>query len=213
VSSTGKEFDLFLQFAQHPGRVYTRAQLLDLVWGYGHEGYEHTVNAHINRLRTKIERDPRHPRYVLTVWGVGYKFTDRAVPTEASPHAYHALWQARRRTAWAALSDWWPVPRADAGHHEIVLSGGHAEAQPHPAQHLVAENMPLRGGQVDSKALQDMFHLLMVINPSIEVYLLDPQGTIPGLFCTSRPGPTAAGGPGTGAPVSARQQHMAHFRR
>src|SRR5215510_5698002 len=83
VSLTSKEFDLLLQFAQHPGRVYTRAQLLDLVWGYGHEGYEHTVNAHINRLRAKIERDPRHPCYVLTVWGVGYKFTDRAAPTEA----------------------------------------------------------------------------------------------------------------------------------
>jgi two-component system, OmpR family, alkaline phosphatase synthesis response regulator PhoP len=83
VSLTGKEFALLLQFAQHPGRVYTRAQLLDLVWGYGHEGYEHTVNSHINRLRAKIESDPRRPRYVLTVWGVGYKFTDRAAPTEA----------------------------------------------------------------------------------------------------------------------------------
>ena len=83
VSLTGKEFDLLLQFAQHPGRVYTRAQLLDLVWGYGHEGYEHTVNAHINRLRAKIERDPRRPCYVLTVWGVGYKFTDLAALTEA----------------------------------------------------------------------------------------------------------------------------------
>src|SRR5215475_1858667 len=83
VSLTGKEFDLLLQFAQHPGRVYTRAQLLDLVWGYGHEGYEHTVNSHINRLRAKIERDPRRPCYVLTVWGIGYKFTDQAAPTEA----------------------------------------------------------------------------------------------------------------------------------
>ena len=83
VSLTSKEFDLLLQFARHPGRVYTRAQLLDLVWGYGHEGYEHTVNAHMNRLRAKIERDPRRPCYVLTVWGVGYKFTDQAVPTEA----------------------------------------------------------------------------------------------------------------------------------
>lgn len=76
VSLTVKEFDLLLQFARHPGRVYTRAQLLDLVWGYGHDGYEHAVNSHINRLRTKIERDPRHPCYVLTVWGVGYKFTE-----------------------------------------------------------------------------------------------------------------------------------------
>ena len=76
VDLTAKEFDLLLQFAQHPGRVYTRSQLLDLVWGYGHEGYEHTVNSHINRLRAKIEGDPAHPQYVLTVWGVGYKFAE-----------------------------------------------------------------------------------------------------------------------------------------
>ena len=73
---TAKEFDLLLQFAQHPGRVYTRSQLLDLVWGYAHDGYEHTVNSHMNRLRAKIEKDPARPRYILTVWGVGYKFAD-----------------------------------------------------------------------------------------------------------------------------------------
>jgi len=73
---TTKEFDLLREFARHPGRVYTRAQLLDLVWGYNHEGYEHTVNSHINRLRAKIEQDPAHPQYILTVWGVGYKFFD-----------------------------------------------------------------------------------------------------------------------------------------
>ncbi len=76
VSLTAKEFDLLLCFASHPGRVYTRAQLLDLVWGYSHDGYGHAVNSHINRLRAKIERDPREPSFVLTVWGVGYKFRD-----------------------------------------------------------------------------------------------------------------------------------------
>ena len=76
VSLTAKEFDLLLCFAAHPGRVYTRAQLLDLVWGYSHEGYGHTVNSHINRLRAKVERDPSEPKFVLTVWGVGYKFCD-----------------------------------------------------------------------------------------------------------------------------------------
>ena len=76
VTLTAKEFDLLLYFAEHPGRVYTRAQLLDLVWGYSHDGYGHTVNSHINRLRAKIERDPGEPRFVLTVWGVGYKFRD-----------------------------------------------------------------------------------------------------------------------------------------
>jgi len=76
VDLTAKEFDLLLQFTNHPGRVYSRAQLLDKVWGYGHDGYEHTVNSHINRLRGKIEQDPTHPEYILTVWGVGYKFND-----------------------------------------------------------------------------------------------------------------------------------------
>jgi DNA-binding response OmpR family regulator len=76
VDLTAKEFDLLLHFARNPGKVYTRSQLLDTVWGYGHDGYEHTVNSHINRLRAKIEKDPAHPEYILTVWGVGYKFVD-----------------------------------------------------------------------------------------------------------------------------------------
>lgn len=76
VRLTAKEFDLLVQFARHPGRVYTRADLLDLVWGYGNGGYEHTVNSHINRLRQKIEEDPAEPRYILTVWGVGYKLAE-----------------------------------------------------------------------------------------------------------------------------------------
>ncbi len=78
VQLTGKEFDLLVQFASHPGRVYTRSQLLDLVWGPGHDGYEHTVNSHINRLRAKIEANPSEPRYILTVWGVGYKLFEPA---------------------------------------------------------------------------------------------------------------------------------------
>ena len=76
VDLTAKEFDLLLHFARHPGRVYTRNELLDLVWGYGHRGYEHTVNTHINRLRSKLEDDPSRPKLVLTVWGVGYKYSD-----------------------------------------------------------------------------------------------------------------------------------------
>ncbi len=76
VALTAKEFDLLLFFARQPGRVFSRIQLLDDVWGYNHEGYEHTVNSHINRLRAKIEVDPAKPRYILTVWGVGYKFAE-----------------------------------------------------------------------------------------------------------------------------------------
>ena len=77
VELTAKEFELLVYFARCPGRVFTRAQLLDQVWGYSHSGYEHTVNSHINRLRTKIEADPGNPDYIQTVWGVGYKFADR----------------------------------------------------------------------------------------------------------------------------------------
>lgn len=76
VHLTAREFDLLYYFALHPGRVYTRSQLLNNVWGYGFESYEHTVNSHINRLRAKIEDDPADPKYILTVWGVGYKFAD-----------------------------------------------------------------------------------------------------------------------------------------
>lgn len=78
VELTAKEFDLLWHFAQHPEQVFTRSQLLDSVWGYGHDGYEHTVNSHINRLRSKIERNPSEPDYILTVWGVGYKFKSAA---------------------------------------------------------------------------------------------------------------------------------------
>ena len=76
IDLTAKEFDLLLHFAQNPGRVYSRAQLLDRVWGYSHSGYEHTVNSHINRLRAKIEKNPNEPMFIQTVWGVGYKFAD-----------------------------------------------------------------------------------------------------------------------------------------
>jgi len=76
VELTAKEFELLVYLARSPGQVYSRAQLLDQVWGYSHSGYEHTVNSHINRLRNKIERDPANPGYVQTVWGVGYRFAD-----------------------------------------------------------------------------------------------------------------------------------------
>jgi len=73
---TALEFDLLLHFASHPGRVFSRAQLLDAVWGYSHEGYEHTVTTHINRVRAKVEADPMRPKFVLTVRGAGYKMRD-----------------------------------------------------------------------------------------------------------------------------------------
>ncbi len=77
ISLTAREFELLLHFAMNPGLVFTRLQLLEQVWGYNYEGYEHTVNSHINRLRAKIEKDPTMPKYILTVWGVGYRFLER----------------------------------------------------------------------------------------------------------------------------------------
>ena len=76
VGLTAKEFDLLLHFATHPGKVFTRLELLKQVWGYGYDGYEHTVNSHINRLRAKIEDDAAAPDYILSVRGVGYQFAD-----------------------------------------------------------------------------------------------------------------------------------------
>jgi len=77
VELTAKEFDLLALFASHPGRAYSRQELLDLVWGYQFDGYDHTVNSHINRLRSKIEENPSQPTYIKTVWGVGYRFVER----------------------------------------------------------------------------------------------------------------------------------------
>lgn len=76
VDLTAKEFDLLALFASHPGRAYSRQELLDIVWGYHFDGYDHTVNSHINRLRSKIEKDPSQPLYIKTVWGVGYRFVE-----------------------------------------------------------------------------------------------------------------------------------------
>ena len=72
---TAKEFDLLVHLMRHPARVFSRAQLLDHVWGTTHDTFEHTVNSHINRLRAKLEPDPAKPRYLVTVWGVGYRLS------------------------------------------------------------------------------------------------------------------------------------------
>lgn len=69
-----REFDLLWHFMKNPGRVFTRANLLTDVWGYGHDGYDHTVNSHINRLRDKLGDTRQTPRFIHTVWGVGYRF-------------------------------------------------------------------------------------------------------------------------------------------
>jgi len=76
INLTPKEFDLLYLMASNAGVTYDRKDLLNQVWSYDFEGYEHTVNSHINRLRAKIETNPNKPEYVLTTWGVGYRFND-----------------------------------------------------------------------------------------------------------------------------------------
>jgi two-component system alkaline phosphatase synthesis response regulator PhoP len=76
IELSPKEFDLITLLASNPGKSYSRKSLLNLVWGYDFEGYEHTVNSHINRLRGKIEEDVSNPTFILTTWGVGYRFNE-----------------------------------------------------------------------------------------------------------------------------------------
>jgi DNA-binding response OmpR family regulator len=76
VDLTPKEFDLLRLFAANPGRVFPRKYLLEKIWDYSYEGYDRTIDSHINRLRAKIEENPENPQMVLTVWGIGYKFSD-----------------------------------------------------------------------------------------------------------------------------------------
>lgn len=79
ISLTPREFELLAYLARHADRVFTRSQLLNAVWGVRFEGFEHTVNSHINRLRSKIESDPRHPRQLVTAWGSGYRLVGSTV--------------------------------------------------------------------------------------------------------------------------------------
>lgn len=76
IELSPREFELLALLASNPGKSYSRKRLLNLVWGYDFEGYEHTVNSHINRLRGKIEKDVSNPKYILTSWGVGYRFNE-----------------------------------------------------------------------------------------------------------------------------------------
>ncbi len=149
------------------------------MWGYGYEGYEHTVNSHINRLRSKIEKDPARPRYVLSVRGVGYKFSELDELNHKVSVMIKNLYQ---RLAAVLLGLFLLV-----GVLYIVLTvyttrlyfqEVNQKLNRILAKHLVSENILLKNGQVDDRALQNIFHMLMLVNPVIEVYLLDPKGTI-----------------------------------
>ncbi len=76
IDLSPKEFELLVLMASNPGRSYSRSDLLKLIWGYDFDGYEHTVNSHVNRLRAKIEKDMANPQYIITKWGYGYSFNE-----------------------------------------------------------------------------------------------------------------------------------------
>ena len=78
VSLTPIEFDILKVLASTPGRVYSRNDLLNYIWDTAYEGYKRNIDPHVNRLRTKVEANPRNPKYVLTVWGIGYKFGEES---------------------------------------------------------------------------------------------------------------------------------------
>jgi DNA-binding response OmpR family regulator len=73
---TPKEFDLLWLLASHPGKTFTRHELLEMIWGFAFQEYEHTVTSHINRLRIKLEKNLNKPEYILTTWGTGYRFAE-----------------------------------------------------------------------------------------------------------------------------------------
>ena len=172
VDLTPREFDLLYYFARHPGEVFSRLALLDSVWGYQHEGYEHTVNTHINRLRTKIERDPAEPDIILTVWGKGYKF---------APYSARGAVMIRRLSLsqrlslvfialllLCALSVCLLQLYSSAQYGNVMvqrLSAGLAQQ--------IAAREPLLNarGEVDRAALKPLFDRLMAFNPSVELYL------------------------------------------
>lgn len=176
---TPREFDLLYFFARQPGKVFSRMDLLNAVWGYQHEGYEHTVNTHINRLRAKIEADPAQPARILTVWGRGYKFAEAG---RAPDMKLRLTLTQRLSLVFAVLllvcsgTSAWMQLRASRMHElEVVqgLSRDVAESIARDAQ-LTDANGLMPG------AVRSFFNQLMLVNPSVEVYLLDADGRIAG---------------------------------
>jgi DNA-binding response OmpR family regulator len=195
VRLTAKEYDLLLQFARNPGRVYTRSQLLDLVWGYGEGNYEHTVNSHINRLRGKIEDDPSEPRFIRTVWGVGYRFFDPAMAgggprgterrANRSPRPKERLTKMTRlyKKLSAALFGLFLIVGGVTLLVTLVTSYLYQREVQQRIHHdlaanVVKEKLLIVDGEIAQDALENVFHSMMVINPTIELYLLDRSGGI-----------------------------------
>ena len=164
---TPREFDLLHFFARHPDKVYSRLDLLNQVWGYQHEGYEHTVNTHINRLRTKIEDDPSEPRRILTVWGAA-----TSSPPRRRRGMIKRLSLTQRLSAVFALlllaccgaSAWLQMAANARYEQEVVqrLSGG-------LAGHIAGANELMDAQGWKPEAVRALFDKLMAVNPAVEV--------------------------------------------
>ena len=206
---TPREFDLLHFFARHPDKVYSRLDLLNQVWGYQHEGYEHTVNTHINRLRTKIEDDPSEPRRILTVWGAA-----TSSPPRRRRGMIKRLSLTQRLSAVFALlllaccgaSAWLQMAANARYEQEVVqrLSGG-------LAGHIAGANELMDAQGWKPEAVRALFDKLMAVNPAVEVYLLDLDGRVVG--DAAPPGqPAGPCRPGAAA-ARAGRRHAAHHGR
>lgn len=175
VDLTPREFELLYFFARHPGEIFSRLDLLEQVWGYQHEGYEHTVNTHINRLRIKIEHNAAEPEIILTVWGERVSFCRRAGMSVR-------LNLSQRLTLLFILLLTLCATIAGAVQLYTSMQFGNAMVQrlsANLAQQIV-QGEPLLDarGQVDRRTLKPLFDRLMTFNPSVELYVISPDGEI-----------------------------------
>ena len=191
IDLTVKEFELLALFARTPGRTYSRTDLLNLVWGYQFEGYEHTVNSHINRLRGKIEADPGHPRYLKTVWGVGYRFAE-AVGARDLREADDAVRRIARslpstracpRSSFCSFSSSAPGCVAIAFRSSQHLFDDVEQLLNREYARSIADELrPLVAGGFSEERVKGAIHYMMVLNPMVEIYLLDARGRILAYF-------------------------------
>ena len=180
IDLTPREFDLLYFFARHPGKVFSRMDLLNAVWGYQHEGYEHTVNTHINRLRAKIEADPAEPVRILTVWGRGYKLAAPGQGTHDEAHPYPAA-VARVLGAAACVLGRVRVAADRANDMREQSRAGLSRDLAANIVNSVTHSAPLMDANgLRPDAVRTLFGQLMGVNPSVEVYLLDNAGRIKG---------------------------------
>ena len=184
VELTVKEFDLLALFARNPGRTYSRTDLLSLVWGYQFEGYEHTVNSHINRLRAKIETDPGHPRYLAPCGASGTG--SRSQPSSGGREMSRLF-----RSFYARLSTIFLLLILALGAGCIVIAFRSSAylfddveqlLNRDTARSIADELRPIVSQGYSAEAVGNAIHYMMVLNPMVEIYLLDDTGRILAYF-------------------------------